>query len=132
MADVKVIDIDGEQWNIKDQEARDIIAVLDQKLEKNANIIERLDKNVQEGFLAHRQIKKLVMYPYETCFISGYVNDIGPYMAILAAKNGGALIITDLHGLVSNYMSVKILSPFEYELSLDGVINVFGFAQTAS
>ena len=132
MADVKIIDIDGEQWNIKDQEARDIIAVLDQKLEKNANIIERLDKNVQEGFLARRLIKKLVMYPYETCFISGYVNDVGPYMAILAAKNGGALIITDLHGLVSNYMSVKILSPFEYELSLDGVINVFGFVQTAS
>lgn len=29
MADVKIVDIDNEQWNIKDQEARDRIAVLE-------------------------------------------------------------------------------------------------------
>lgn len=31
MADVKIIDIDGEQWNIKDQEARTKIATLEEK-----------------------------------------------------------------------------------------------------
>ena len=32
MADVKIIDIDSEQWNIKDQDARDRIAVLEDSL----------------------------------------------------------------------------------------------------
>lgn len=31
MADVKIVDIDSEQWNIKDQEARTRIAVLEEK-----------------------------------------------------------------------------------------------------
>ena len=31
MADVKIIDIDNEQWNIKDQEARNRIATLEEK-----------------------------------------------------------------------------------------------------
>jgi len=31
MADVKIVDIDGEQWNMKDQEARTKIAVLEEK-----------------------------------------------------------------------------------------------------
>lgn len=131
MADVKIIDIDSEQWNIKDQEARNIIAVLEQKVEENTNIIKSLNKNVKEGFLANRAIKKIVMYPFETCFISGYVNNVGSYMAILVAKNAADLIITDLYGQASSYMSVKVLGQFEYELSLDGPINIFGFAQGA-
>lgn len=32
MADVKIIDIDGEQWNIKDQDARKRIAVLEEAI----------------------------------------------------------------------------------------------------
>lgn len=131
MADVKIVDIDGEQWNIKDQDARNKITVLEQKIEENANIIKSLNKNVQEGFLASRTIKKITMYHFETCFISGYVDNIGPYMAILAAKNGDDLIITDLYGSASSYMSIKALNPFEYELSLDGPINIFGFVQKA-
>ena len=31
MADVKIVDIDSEQWNMKDQKARDDIAALEQK-----------------------------------------------------------------------------------------------------
>lgn len=31
MADVKIVDIDGSQWNMKDQEARNKIAVLEEK-----------------------------------------------------------------------------------------------------
>lgn len=34
MADVKVIDIDGEQWNMKDQMAREKIATLETEIEK--------------------------------------------------------------------------------------------------
>lgn len=132
MADVKIVDIDGEQWNMKDQEARNIIAVLKQKSEENTNIIESLNKDVQKGFLARRTIKKIYMYHFETCFISGYVDNVGPYMAILAAKDANTLQITDLHGSVSKYMNVKALAPFEYELSLDGPISVFGFVHEVS
>lgn len=35
MADVKIIDIDSEQWNIKDQEARNRITTLEEKITKN-------------------------------------------------------------------------------------------------
>lgn len=132
MADVKIVDIDGEQWNIKDQDARTRITVLEQKNEENTNIIESLNKNVQKGFVAYRRIKKVTMYHFETCFISGFINDVGPYMAILAAKNGKVLLIKDLYGSVSNYMSIKPLRDFEFELSLDGPIHIFGFVTEVS
>ena len=35
MADVKIVDIDNVQWNIKDQEARNKITVLEEKTTKN-------------------------------------------------------------------------------------------------
>ena len=41
MADVKIIDIDNEQWNIKDQEARNRIAAL----EKNFNFLTTYSTN---------------------------------------------------------------------------------------
>ena len=39
MADVKIIDIDNEQWNMKDQEARNRIANLENVLQTKANEI---------------------------------------------------------------------------------------------
>lgn len=39
MADVKIVDIDGSQWNMKDQDARDKIATLE--TEVNTNIPNR-------------------------------------------------------------------------------------------
>ena len=39
MADVKIIDIDNEQWNMKDQEARNKIANLENMLQTKANEI---------------------------------------------------------------------------------------------
>ena len=32
MADVKIIDIDGEQWNIKDQDARKKVAIIEENI----------------------------------------------------------------------------------------------------
>lgn len=132
MAEVKIIDIDGEQWNIKDQGARIKIETLNQKVDENTSVIETLSKNVQKGFVAHRLVTKVTMYSFETCFISGYVNNVGPYMAILSARNAAALDIINLYGSVSNYINVKTVGDFEYELSLDGPINIFGFAQSSS
>lgn len=42
MADVKIVDIDGEQWNIKDQDARTRITTL----EENISTIDLLDAQV--------------------------------------------------------------------------------------
>lgn len=39
MADVKIVDIDGSQWNMKDQEARSKIATLEEKQTKIIDII---------------------------------------------------------------------------------------------
>ena len=39
MADVKIVDIDGSQWNMKDQEARNKIANLENMLQTKANEI---------------------------------------------------------------------------------------------
>ena len=42
MADVKIVDIDNVQWNIKDQEARNRIAELEEKT--NVKITKKIDK----------------------------------------------------------------------------------------
>ena len=39
MADVKIVDIDNMQWNIKDQEARNKVAILENMLQTKANEI---------------------------------------------------------------------------------------------
>lgn len=43
MADVKIVDIDGSQWSMKDQEARNKVATLE--TEVNTNIPERFTVN---------------------------------------------------------------------------------------
>ena len=50
MADVKIVDIDGSQWNMKDQVARDKIA----ELEKNviAQDLEDIKINLDSGYTA--------------------------------------------------------------------------------
>ena len=50
MADVKIVDIDGFQWAMKDQEARNKIA----ELEKNASAqdIDTVDIDVKQGYTA--------------------------------------------------------------------------------
>lgn len=45
MADVKIVDIDGEQWNIKDQMAREKIATLETEIEK-LKTIEKWEYNI--------------------------------------------------------------------------------------
>ena len=44
MADVKIIDIDSEQWNMKDQAARDRLDIVE-------NDITQLNNNIQGGIL---------------------------------------------------------------------------------
>ena len=45
MADVKIVDIDGSQWNIKDQEARNKITILEEDNTTNKTDIQNLQNN---------------------------------------------------------------------------------------
>ena len=47
MADVKIVDIDGSQWNIKDQEARNKIAEIEQLLK--TEVIDNIPINLNSG-----------------------------------------------------------------------------------
>lgn len=45
MADVKIVDIDGSQWNVKDQESRTKIATLEEDNATNKTNIQNLQNN---------------------------------------------------------------------------------------
>ena len=50
MADVKIVDIDGEQWNIKDQDARDKNVEQDTKIENLTSEINIANKSLKRFF----------------------------------------------------------------------------------
>ena len=132
MADAKIVNIKGVQWDLKDEVARNKITNLEQKTQENTEIIKGLNKNIGAGFIAKRNVKNVIMYPFETCFISGFIGNVGAYMAILTSVNQSDLSISNLYGSVSSYMNVKNTGEFQFELTLDGTINLFGFAQGVS
>ena len=43
MADVKIIDIDGEQWNIKDQEARNKVTAIEESINNIQTLLSNTD-----------------------------------------------------------------------------------------
>lgn len=80
MADVKLVDIDGSQWNMKDQEARNKIAELEESL--IAQDAEDINIELNVGFTAttanmtfHYKIGKIHFMRVELRNISG--GDIG-------------------------------------------------------
>ena len=50
MADVKIVDIDSEQWNMKDQNARDRLTILEEK--QNATNGENINVSLASGVYA--------------------------------------------------------------------------------
>lgn len=50
MADVKIVDIDGEQWNIKDQEARNKNTEQDTKIENLTTEINAVKKSCERFY----------------------------------------------------------------------------------
>lgn len=77
MADVKIIDIDGEQWNIKDQPARDKIT----DIEKNISVqgLQDVTTYLSDGFQAdsillrnHYKIGKVHFIDINIKNIKGY------------------------------------------------------------
>lgn len=132
MAEVKIIDIDGVQWEMKDQIARNDITTIKEQLQTNTTAIENINEKVKPTFRAVNNVKKIKVYSYNTCFASGYVEGVGAYMAILSSHSAPKLEVIDLSGELSKHISITPLGDFEFELSLDGPINVFGFIENAS
>lgn len=117
MADVKIVDIDNEQWNIKDQEARNKIATLE--TEVNTNIPnrfkvdeERIDGiyKIANGNSIQKCCEKLD-YSYSYTDIPFAVNEIfsnpqGYQTGIYSLSFGGPAFLFIVQNLGNNYMSV--------------------------
>lgn len=132
MAEVHIVDIDGEQWDMKDQPLTTRVTTLEEQVQENTENIRGINKDVKTPFKAIRNITKVKFINYESCLISGFISGVGTYMAVLANLYDEALAVHDLFGSVSEYLTITPLGSFEFELSLDGIINIFGMIDSAS
>lgn len=117
MADAKIIDIDGSQWNMKDQEARNKIATLE--TEVNTNIPERFTVNenklnsiykIAHGNSLQECCVKLG-YSYSYTDIPFSINEIFSHpekypTGIYNFSLGGPAFLFIVQNLNSNFMSV--------------------------
>lgn len=79
MEDVKTIDIDGIQWNIKDQEARNVIITLKAEVEK-LRTIEKWEYNIPiygGKIVARRQGNVVSVSGFEIGSVQNIAQDIG-------------------------------------------------------
>ena len=117
MADVKIIDIDSAQWNMKDQVARDRIATLE--TEVNTNIPNRFEVDesringiykIADGNSIQECCTKL-NYPYSTIDISYAIDYVfkNPELYPTGIHNvsvGGPAFLIIVQNLNKNYMSI--------------------------
>ena len=117
MADVKIVDIDGSQWNMKDQVARDKIATLE--TEVNTNIPERftVDEKRIDGVYRSTEGKSIqeccekLKYSYSYTDIPFAINEIfsNPQKYQTGIYNfslGGPAFLFIVQNLNSDFMSV--------------------------
>lgn len=81
MADVKIVDIDGEQWNIKDQDARNKNTEQDTKIENLATEI-NVAKRELERFYYNANTDKTVLQNRIDAMIYCYNNSKSPVATI--------------------------------------------------
>ena len=117
MADVKTVDIDGSQWSMKDQDARDKITTLE--TEVNTNIPERFTVNekridgiykIANGKSIKECCEKL-NYSYSFTDIPYSINEIFNHpekypTGIYNFSLGGPAFLFIVQNLNNNYMSV--------------------------
>lgn len=132
MAEVHIVDIDGEQWDMKDLPLTQRVANLEEQVQENTGVLQNINKDVKTPFKALRNVTKVKFLPYETCIMSGFIQDVGSYMAVIACGNPTTLNIQNLYGSVSQYLSVTPLGNFEFRLSLNGPISIFGMVDSVS
>lgn len=74
MADVTKIDIDGIQWDIKDQNARDRIATLEEKT--TVKITKKIDKEKIKMNLVEINGEKFIQLHFDGIFWSGLIAEV--------------------------------------------------------
>jgi hypothetical protein len=94
MADVKIVDIDNVQWNMKDQEARNKIITLETK----TNINEKILNQKGESYISLVTIndKKFIHLRFKGDFI---ISEIGQKLfniGVIEGLTGTISVITDL------------------------------------
>ena len=117
MADVKIVDIDGSQWDMKDQEARNRIAALE--TEVNTNIPERFiaDENKINGIYriasgnSIQECCEKLSYSYKNTDIPYAIDYVfrNPQSYPTGIHNisiGGPAYLFIVQNLNDNYMSV--------------------------
>ena len=117
MADVKIIDIDNMQWNMKDQEARNKIATLE--TEVNTNIPERFttDEKRIDGIYKSTAGKSIqeccekLKYPYEVSDVTyaiDYVlrNPNGYPTGVYSVAVGGPAFLLIVQNLNNTFMTI--------------------------
>ena len=93
MADVKIVDIDGSQWSMKDQVARDKIT----ELEKNASAqdIDTVNIDLKQGYTAQYAIADFHYKVGKIHFINIRLQNIkGTYIGTQSTANFGSLNIS--------------------------------------
>lgn len=121
MQDVKIIDIDNVQWNIKDQEARNQIAALEESL--TIKDIGEIGITLKEGYTAtEANILSISKY--------GKLNIGGLSITNLAGNNIGTTISTPIGSInrnIGNYVSAIFIEyisqkPVRISIQKDGII----------
>lgn len=116
MADVKIVDIDGSQWSMKDQNARDRITTLEEKT--IAQDLDDINITMNEGYTSemavlrdHYKIGKIHFAIMQINNIKG--KDIGTsatanigYVNIKAKKPTSCLLL-DYHNKITIRASIK-------------------------
>lgn len=117
MADVKIVDIDGEQWNIKDQEARNKNTEQDTKIENLTTEINAVKKSCERFFYDSDKDKDVLQNRVE---------------AMLYCYNNSKSGIATIRYYGDFYYNVIIpstgldITPSFVEISHGGAINIIG------
>lgn len=117
MADVKIVDIDGEQWNIKDQDARSKNIEQDVKIQNLTSEINLANKNL-ERFYYDADVDKKVLQNRIDAMIYCYNNSKSGIATI--RYYGGAY-----YNVIIPSVNLK-LKPNFVEIGQNGEINIIG------
>ena len=116
MADVKIIDIDGEQWNIKDQESRSKDIEQDAKIQSLTSEIALANKSLQR-FYYDANVDREVLQNRIDAMIYCYNN-----------SKSGTATIRYYSGYYYNVIIPSVdlnIIPIFVEITHDGKINIF-------
>lgn len=116
MAEVKIIDIDGEQWNIKDQDARDKNIEQDIKIASLTSEVYEAKKNLERFYYNANTNKDILQ------------NRIDAMLYCYNNSKSSTATIRYLNGFYYNLImpaAELIFKPMFIEISYSGDINIF-------